>query len=140
MKLPKKAFALVFLSVASCQAEPVAPASLCDPQSHVIGTEVRWQGVVVGTHQHGYGLTAENCERGFIRLMGVATAPGGRALESFFEPARLQPGVLRAAISGKITSADDGVPILLISGVHSLNFEKMNEEQERLYWRRRHRP
>ena len=128
---------LLLLVCASCQAGPEASVGLCE--RHPVGTKVSWQGAVVGTHHHGYGLTAEDC-RGFIRLTGVRIAPGGRDLESFFEPARLQPGVLRADITGKIIRADDDEPILLVERVHRLAFEKMTDEQERLYWRRRHEP
>jgi hypothetical protein len=117
-------------------------ANLCDPQSYAVGSVVRLRGVVTGTHYGGYGLIAEDCNvsyhRGYIRLSEVRTAAGGAALERPFEPANLRPGILHADLSGQIIGTNDHQTALQVQTVHGLTFQDMNEQQEKLYWRKRH--
>lgn len=125
------------LLLTGCAAPVETPTSICDlPNLRTwTGVTVEWSGVVQGTFQHGFGLVAEDCSR-MIPLDGWYDAPGGDALTRALEQSQLQPGLLRADVSGKIIGEGDRGR-LWVTRVHRLRFQRMTEDQYYEYWDRR---
>ena len=123
------AFLLLFIT--GCSATHGQPKSICDVPTSAgwSGTEVRWHGVVVGEPHHGFALIAEDCQRRGIALDGFGDSALGKAIND----SGFKTGLLRASVSGKIVGREVSYR-LLISNVHRVAFEPMNEAAYYEYW------
>ena len=132
------AFLLVpVLAVAGCTAATPVP-DLCDMPPgfrSCHGAEVEWSGYVIGEFHHGYGLACERRRRG-ITLGWSDRTIGSSAFEAMLERTRLQPGVLRITVQGRLGRYPSGwplhrpdAPILRVRAVRRMQFVPMTETQ-----------
>lgn len=84
-----------------------------------MGANVRWQGIVLIGH-HGSTLIAEDCRHRGIQL-DWQSQQIGKLFDEIDKRVLRQPGLIRADLSGKITSSR-----LIVFEVHSLTLTAMS--------------
>jgi hypothetical protein len=123
---------IVALMLASCSAPAPVADSLCKLPRNLAGwqgSEVRWQGLVIGTPNHGYALITEDCQHRGIPL-DWQTARSGHLLDETSRWDRRPEGLVRVDVSGRISHWG-----LVVSDVHRVVVIPMNFEAEKRHVR-----
>lgn len=135
---------MVSMALGSC-AEQIAVPDLCKMPSGFRswnGAEVLWTGIIVGEYHHGFVLACEE-HRGGIRFSTDENTVGRDALHAALDRLHAPSapsGVLRMTVEGRLGKtwgemaeyelATDR-PILRITAVRRIWFERMSEEATR---------
>ena len=123
----------VTLMMTSCNAAPPMADDICKlPKSLAgwSGVDVRWQGIVIGTFEHGFVLISENCQRRGIQLGDWPLTPSGDLLEETLRREWLETGLVRVGVSGKIAGG-----MLLVREIHAVSLVPMSEDARRAHLR-----